>query len=245
MPQIEIRYFGISAFEITSEKGVKVLIDPCITGLPGIRFSPVGLEAFPRLDIILVSHGAKDHLGDTLALARQTGCDVMGASNITTYLQREGIDPKKLHQTIWGMMHDYKGLRIKVLESHHGSWIEHESGILSTIPLGFIIYTESGLGIYHPGDTSIFSDLKLFGELYRPQIGFLPVGLASEGGGKYELNAEEAALVTKWMGLKMVIPMHYARNSPDPQNFAQYVHRDAPDSRVVIMEPGEKMVYQF
>ena len=245
MPQIQLRYFGVSAFEITSEKGVKVLIDPCITGFRGIRFSPVGLEAFPKLDIILVSHGAADHLGDTLEMTTQTGCDVMAAADVATYLARKGVDTKKIQRTIWGMMHDYKGLRIRVVESHHGSWLEYEDGVLSAIPLGFILYTESGLGIYHPGDTSIFSDLKLFGELYCPQIGLLPVGLVSGGGGKHVLSAEEAAIVTKWMGLKMVIPVHYDKDSPDPQDFARHVHRESPDTRVIIMEPGEEIVYNF
>ena len=245
MPQIELRYFGISAFEITSEKGVKVLIDPCITGFHGIRFSPVGLEAFPKLDIILVSHGSADHLGDTLALAKQTGCDVMAAANVTTYLERKGLDTKKIRHTLWGMVHDYKGLRIRTVESHHVSSLEYEGQTLSGLPLGFILYTESGLGIFHPGDTSIFGDLKLFGELYRPQLGLLPVGLASGADGKHELSAEEAAIVTRWMGLKTVIPMHYAKDSPEPRNFAHYVSRESPDTRVVIMEPGEKTVYNF
>ena len=245
MAQIEIRYFGTSAFEITSEKGVKVLIDPCITGFWGIKFSPVGLEAFPKLDIILVSHGAPDHLGDTLELAKQTGCDVMAASDVATYLVRKGIDTSKIRRAIWGNLHDYKGLGIRVVESHHASWLEYEDGVLSAIPLGFILHTESGLGIYHPGDTSIFSDMKLFAELYHPQIGLLPVGLASAGGGKHEINAEEAAIVTKWMGLKMVIPMHYAKDSSDPEDFARYVKRESPDTKVAIMEPGEKLVYKF
>lgn len=240
-----MRYFGFSAFEVTSEKGVKVLIDPCITGFGGIRLSPVGLEAFPKLDIVLVSHGAADHLGDTLELARQTGCDVMAAADVATYLTRKGIDTNKIQRTIWGMKHNYKGLRIRAMESHHGSWLEYEDGVLSALPLGFILYTESGLGIYHPGDTSIFGDLKLFGELYRPQIGLLPVGLPSGAGGKHELSAEEAAMVTRWMGLKMVIPMHYAKDSPDPQDFACCVHRESPDTRVVIMEPGDKLIYDF
>jgi L-ascorbate metabolism protein UlaG (beta-lactamase superfamily) len=245
MSEIKIRYFGISAFEITSEKGVKVLIDPCITGLRGIKFSPVGLEAFPRLDIILVSHAAEDHLGDTLEIARQTGCDVMAAKDVATYLRKKGINPAKILSAIWGTLHDYKGLRIKVLESHHGSWLEDEGGVLSHIPLGFILYTESGLGIYHPGDTSIFGDLKLFGELYHPQIGLLPVGLPIAGNGRYELSPEEAAIVTKWMGLKIVIPMHYPRGSSEPQDFALNVHRESPDTKVVVMEPGEEIIYKI
>ncbi|MBI2957637.1 MAG: metal-dependent hydrolase [Chloroflexi bacterium] len=243
MPQIELRYFGVSGFEITSENGVKVLIDPCITGLHGVKSSPVGLEAFPTLDIILVSHGADDHLGDTLQLAKQTGCDVMGASDVATYLVRKGIDTRKIRRVVWGLKEDYKGLRIKVVESHHASWLTDGDIILSHMPLGFIVYTESGLGIYHPGDTSIFGDLKLFGELYRPQIGLLPVGLPSREGA--ELNAEEASLVTKWMDLKMVVPMHYAKGSSAPHDFARYVRRDSPDTRVVIMTPGEKLVYKF
>ena len=245
MPQIELRYFGISAFEITSERGVKVSIDPCITGFLGTRFSPVGLEAFPSLDLILVSHGSADHLGDTVELAKQTECDVIAAADVATYLARNGIGTKKIRRAIWGMMYDYKGLRIKVLESHHASWIEGNQGATGYIALGFIIYTESGLGIYHPGDTSIFSDIKLFGELYHPQIGLLPVGLPWPGRGKYELSPEEAAIVTRWMGLKLAIPMHYPLNSTEPHDFANHVQRESPDTRVVIMEPGQKFVYEF
>lgn len=205
----------------------------------------MGLEAFPQLDLILVSHGAGDHLGDTLELARRTGCPVMAAADVATYLARKGINSDKIQRTIWGMRHDFKGLGIRTLESHHGSWLEYEEGVLSALPLGFILYTESGLGIYHPGDTSIFGDLKLFGELYRPHIGLLPVGLPTGGSGKHELSAQEAALVTQWMGLKMVIPMHYALGSPDPQDFARYVHQESPQTRVVLMEPGQKLIYDF
>ena len=246
MPEIKLRYFGISAFELTSERGIKVLIDPCITGIHGIKFSPVGLEAFTDLDVILVSHGAHDHLGDTLELAKQTGCDVMAGADVSTHLARNGIDKKKTMPMIWGNVNDYKGLRIRAVESHHRSAIEYtEGGWLSSAPLGFIVYTESGLGIYHPGDTSIFGDLKLFGELYRPKIGLLPVGMPVMNGGKHLLSPEEAAMVTKWMGLKLVIPTHYAQNSPNPQDFALYVHRESPDTRVVIMNPGEEIVYQI
>ncbi|MFC1928104.1 metal-dependent hydrolase [Chloroflexota bacterium] len=246
MPQIKLRYFGISAFEITSERGVKVLIDPCITGFRGMKFSPVGLEVFPKLDIILVSHAAGDHLGDTLELAKQTGCDVVAAGNVATYLHRKGVAAEKIMRTVWGMMYDYKGIRIRVLESHHTSWLEYEDGVLTSIPLGFIVYTESGVGIYHPGDTSIFGDMKLFGELYHPQIGLLPVGLAGKDApGKHELSAEEAAIVTKWMGLKMVIPTHYAKGSSEPQDFAHYVHRESPDTKVVIIAPGDEIVYEI
>jgi len=105
MPQIKLRYFGISAFEVTSEKGVRVLIDPCITELRGTKISPVGLEAFPKLDVILVSHSAADHLGDTLELVRQTGCDVMAAGNVATYLARKGVDPQKILLKGRGLSH--------------------------------------------------------------------------------------------------------------------------------------------
>ena len=71
------------------------------------------------------------------------------------------------------------------------------------------------------------------------------MGVAWLGGGKHELSPEEAAIVTKWMGLKMVVPTHYPMNSTDPQDFAHYVHRESPDTSVVIMEPGEKIVYEF
>ncbi len=245
MPQVEIRYFGISAFEITSEKGVKVLIDPCITGVGETEFSPVGLEAVPKVDLILVSHGAADHLGDTLEIAQRTNCQIIAAADVAMYLDKRGVAPERIKRTIWGMEYDFKGLRIKVLESHHHSYVQYGEWVMSYIPLGFILYTESGLGIFHPGDTSIFSDLNLFGELYRPQIGLLPVGLSLPMEGKYELNPREAAIVAKWMGLKMVVPTHWAKGSSDPQDFARYAREESPDTKVVIMQPGEKIVHKF
>jgi L-ascorbate metabolism protein UlaG (beta-lactamase superfamily) len=196
--------------------------------------------------MILVSHAAEDHLGDTLELAKRTGCDIMAAKDVATYLRKEGVSPSKiLPSVIWGTLHDYKGLKIKVLESHHGTWLEYEGGVLSHLPLGFIIYTESGLGIYHPGDTSIFGDLKLFGELYHPQIGLLPVGLPIAGSGRYELSPEEAAIVTKWMGLKMVVPMHYPQGSSEPQDYIRYAKRESPDTKVVVMAPGDEITYKI
>ncbi len=154
----QLHFLGHSAFEIISEKGTRVLLDPYIINNAAC---PYRLEDIQNPDLILVSHAAADHLGDTLELAKKTGCDVLAAADVATFLVRNGIDKKKIKRAVWGNIWDYKGLRIRVVESHHISWMEYQGGVLSGVPLGFILYTESGLGIYHPGDTSISSDLKL------------------------------------------------------------------------------------
>ena len=110
---------------------------------------------------------------------------------------------------------------------------------MTGMPLGFMITLESGETLYHAGDTSIFSDLKLFGQLYRPRVGFLPVG--SYPGSHAELSPEEAALAAAWLGVQEAIPMHYEKGSDAPRRFSDEVSKKSPDVRVTVMEPGERM----
>lgn len=243
MPSIELRYLGNAAFEITSEKGVRVLIDPCLTGTAARAPSPAKPEEISDIDLILVSHGASDHLGDTLELAKRMGSQIVCGAEVSTHLAENGIEAERIRRVVWGVLYSFKGLRVKVLESKHISFLRSGDRILTGVPLGFILYTESNLGIYHPGDTAIFGDLKLFAELYQPQIGLLPVG--GVGGYLAELSSQEAALVAKWMQFKLAIPMHYAQGSQEPYIFSDLVRKEAPTTEVIILKAGEKITHRY
>jgi L-ascorbate metabolism protein UlaG (beta-lactamase superfamily) len=234
---IEIRYFATSAFEVITEGGKRVLIDPCITGWNGKNVSPVALDTVTGIDLILVSHAAPDHFGDTLELARRTGAQVVCDPAVHHILLDSGIEPERVHITAWGMVRQFDGVTVRCVESKHVSCTVHRGSMVTGLPLGFMLSTESGRTIYHPGDTAIFSDLKLFAELYAPEVGMLPI--SGFPGMPAELSIDEAALVAKWMKLKVVMPTHYTLGSDEPAQFEAAMMRESPTTKVVTLKPGE------
>jgi len=234
MLQVGLRFLGNSAFEILSEKNLRLLIDPHIKGN---QLCPISLDDLEPTDLILVSHAAKDHMSDALELAKKFNCPVICDPGVGYFLKSQGLPNEKVLSMVWGQVRPFEGLKIRALESRHISFFRDSPIPITGLPLGFILYTESGLRIYHSGDTSIFSDLKLFGELYRPDIGMILVG--NYPGAFAELSPEEAALAVKWLGLKVAIPMHYEKGSEDPLKFSEFVRRESPQTQAMIMEPGE------
>ena len=234
MPNVALRYFGNSAFEILSEKGIRILIDPHITGN---SLCPLSLNEISPAELILVSHAAKDHMGDAPELARKFGCSVVCDPATAYHLRSKGLPEKQVVGMIWGQVWPFRNLQIRALESKHVSF--RMDGASATIgpPLGFIIGTESGFKFYHSGDTSIFSDLKLFGQLYRPDVGLILVG--NYPGALAELSPAEAALAVKWLGVKWAIPMHYEKGSMEPQQFIRAARQYSPKIKTIIMQPGQ------
>jgi L-ascorbate metabolism protein UlaG (beta-lactamase superfamily) len=234
MSRVSLRFLGNSAFEILSEKGVRILIDPHIRGN---QLCPISLDDLEPADLILVSHAAKDHMSDAPELARNFQCPVICDPAVAYFLKSQGGPDEKIISMVWGQVFPYRGLKVRALESKHISFFRNGPIPITGLPLGFILYTESDLRIYHSGDTSIFSGLELFGELYRPDIGLILVG--NYPGALAELSPEEAAMAVKWLRLKVAIPMHYEKGSAEPQQFVESVKRQSPRTQAIIMEPGE------
>jgi L-ascorbate metabolism protein UlaG (beta-lactamase superfamily) len=234
MIKVGLRYLGNSAFEMATERGLRIYIDPHIRGN---ELCPVVLDDLLPADLILVSHGAKDHMGDAPELSRRFRCPVVCDPGVAHYLRNQGITENQIILMVWGMVWSFRGLKIRAVESRHISFLREGPSAITGLSLGFIITTESGLNLYHSGDTSIFSDLKLFGQLYRPDVGCILVG--NYPGALAELSPEEAALAAKWLGLKWAIPMHYEKGSAEPHRFMKAVKRLSPKTKVLLMEPGQ------
>ncbi len=234
---VRVKFHGVAAFEITTETGQKILIDPFFEHNELARAT---LADFPRVDLLLVSHGAEDHMGDTLALMQRTSAFLLSGLDVATHMRRQGIPRERTQHVLWGDLIEFEGIQVKILESKHGSFIDSSGAFLSTIPLGFLITTHSGIRIYHPGDTAIFGDLKLFGQLYKPQIGLMPVG--NVPGAYAHMNPQEAALATKWLGLRYAIPMHYWKGTNEPDQFRDEVKRVSPRTKVILLQPGGEVL---
>ncbi|MFH1927371.1 MAG: MBL fold metallo-hydrolase [Chloroflexota bacterium] len=249
---VSIRFLGTAAFEIITAGGKRILIDPYLDENP---VSPIKVADLDHLDLLLVTHAAYDHLGDAEAILRRLpdlplicGADVRG------YLMYRGIDGNRLRAIPWGMMIQEAGIRVRPVESRHWSYIQTEDfHSFSSTPLGFIIYAGEGQRIYVSGDTAIFGDLKLLGELYEPTVGLINVGVPAKhrgmahGVAEYltgEMDAREAAMACQWLGLKYAIPCHHDDATlPEIVRFNELLTQarqtDPTAPEPIILIPGE------
>jgi L-ascorbate metabolism protein UlaG (beta-lactamase superfamily) len=246
-----IRFFGVAAYELISSAGRRILVDPFLDENPG---SPVKSDQLEPPDLILVSHAAPDHLGDTETLARRTGAPVVCGGEVRAYLTAKGIPAKQIRATTWGIAVEVNGIHVQPVECHHWSQIRMPDGTFASgVPMAFIITLAPTVRFYHYGDTAIFSDLKLQAELYRPTIGCVGIANPLEilhrnpMPGRMvtaEMSPREGALAAQWLGLETVLPCHYIDpNCPEVDEFHAHLARaEAAGSKVpqsIVLKPGE------
>ena len=223
-----LTYHGAASFEIVGPTH-RVLIDPFLSQNPMAPCAPDDLET---PDVILVSHAAFDHYGDSASIAKRTGAPVVCDAAVRAMLIDDGVSPDQVSATTWGIVVEAAGLKIRPVECHHWS-----SGTLSDgrqvvgNPIAFIVETEPGVRIYHYGDTCIF-DMRLIGELYRPTVGLLGCTLPRElshlipGPATFltgEMDADEAARTAEMLGLELAVACHYLAKDAEVDRFLELV----------------------
>jgi L-ascorbate metabolism protein UlaG (beta-lactamase superfamily) len=210
-----VTFLGVAGYEITWDEH-RILIDPYLSGNPA---SPIRHEDLATPDVILVSHAAFDHFGDTFAIAQRTGAPVVCGGDVRNLLLAMGLPSEQVRATVWGLVTRVNGVTIQPVECHHWSQAQLPNGQwISGVPMGFIVQTEPDVGIYHYGDTAIFSDLRLLAQLYHPTIGLLgcsqPQILLQKvpGPGDIltgEMSPREAALAAEFLGVRLAVACHY------------------------------------
>ena len=250
-PSTRIRFFGVAAYEIVTRDGRHILVDPFLDQNPG---SPVKHNALDQVDLLVVSHAAFDHLGDTEHIARRTGCPVICGGEVKAYLVAKGIPATQIRATTWGIRVEVAGIEVQPVECHHWSHIRMPDGTFASgVPMAFVIYADEGVRFYHYGDTALFSDMKLQAELYRPTIGC--VGIANPQQilhlnpmpGRMmtaEMSPYEGALSAQWLELETVLPCHYI-NPSDPEvaefetHLAALARQGKTVPRSMVLKPGD------
>jgi L-ascorbate metabolism protein UlaG (beta-lactamase superfamily) len=238
-PQVKLLYLSNSGFLLTTEDNRKILIDPYLSKNPAAPFGPGDL---PKLDLIMVSHAAFDHLGDAFDLAKKNQAPLLSDFLVKEMAYEAGVPKELVKSFSYGGVVQRAGVEIRALLAHHVSNAKLQNGQLATgTPLAFLLTTSEGLRIHHMGDTCLFQDLKLVGQLYRPHIGLIPVGAAAPQYGT-DLPPNEAALAAQWTGCEVAVPMHYC-DGEQPLAFARAVETMLPWMEVKQMIPGQELVF--
>ena len=196
-----ITYFGHSTFSVTTPSGQVALIDPWVMTNPRC---PESLKKLDRLDAIFLTHAHSDHLGDLVALAKKFRPKLVASFETGLWLGSRGFKEQvcPMNKGGWQQVGDF---HVNMTHAMHSNSIEDDGKVVyGGEPAGYIVTLPGGMTIYHAGDTALFGDMKLIGELYQPLIAMLPIG------DLYTMGPREAAYAIRLLGVKHVIPMHYA-----------------------------------
>lgn len=237
---VKVTYLGHAAFRIVSPKGVVIYIDPFLSENPS---TPPEMKAVDKADLILVTHGHGDHVGDTLAIAEKTNAKIIAIAELGRYLENQGA--KDVTRMNKGGTYTTHGIDVTMVNALHSSSVtvteeianaqKKERIVDAGDPAGFVIRLENGFSIYHAGDTAVFGDMKIIGEIYKPELSLLPIG------SHFTMDPAEATYAAKLLGSKYVIPMHYGTFpvlTGTPEVFLKLMEK-VPQTKVLVLNPGE------
>lgn len=228
MADVKITWLGHSAFLLEAEK--KVLIDPFISGNPATPCSSEELDP----DIIAVTHGHGDHLGDTIEIGARTGCRIISIHEVANYIKSKGVFAEGMNK---GGTINIEGITFTMTDAIHSSSIDASCFSFDGSCLAGFVIGIGGHRIYHAGDTGVFGDMQLIGELYEPELALLPIG------SRFTMGIKEAVKAVELIRPGTVIPMHYNTFDvikQDTEEFRRAVEAKV-NTKVVIMKPGESI----
>lgn len=225
---MKITYHGHSVVQV--ETGTtSLIIDPFLTGNTLAKVAAEDIQ----VDYILLTHGHNDHVGDTVALAQRNNATVIAPNELAVFLSWKGCQVHPMH--IGGAAQFDFG-RVKLTQAFHGSAYtddEAQQIVYTGMPSG-ILLTIGGKTLYHAGDTALFSDMKLIGELNQIDLAFLPIG------DNFTMGPDDALLAAEWLKADQIVPIHYntfPMIKQDPHQFTDQLKAKGLAGKV--LESGE------
>lgn len=242
-PNTQLLWYGQSAFKLTTPSGKVLLIDPWLTN-PVNPTGKADLAKLDRADLILITHGHFDHVGDAAAIAQKTKAKLVSTADLGQALVNYGGYPKDLvgletQGNFGGELVLLSGeVKVAFIPAVHSSAVASDGSPAQYAgnPGGFLISVKNGPVIYHTGDTDLFRDMTLI-----PQFGKVSLMLACIGD-HFTMGPARAAEAVKLVNPATVIPMHFGTFpalTGTPQAFAQALRQQGVKSKLRVMKVGE------
>jgi L-ascorbate metabolism protein UlaG (beta-lactamase superfamily) len=222
-----LTWLGHATFRIESPGGKRIYVDPFLNGNPKCPENELEPE---RVDVIALTHGHDDHVGDTVELAKKHSCPVVAMLELSSWLSSKGVEesigPNK------GGTVDAQGVKFTLTNAFHSS--STPDGGYGGEACGLVVTLEDGTKVYFAGDTCVFGDMQLIGRIYEPDVAVLPIG------GHYTMDPKEAAVALELLGTKRCVPCHFG-TFPVLTGTPQELKQLAPGVDIAEIDPGESV----
>jgi L-ascorbate metabolism protein UlaG (beta-lactamase superfamily) len=229
MPKLSFTWIGHATFIFRTPGGKRIIMDPWVRTNPSC---PDSAKQVGPLDLMLMTHGHGDHTSDAVSIGRSSGAHAVAPYELALWLQKKGL------QHVTGMnpggtLH-MLGVSVTMVPAIHSSSVEDDGQVVYTgIATGYVITFEDGTTVYFAGDTSIFGDMRLIAEIYKPSIAFLPIG------DLYTMGPEQAAKACELLNVAQVVPMHYGTFPALTGTPAKLRELIGSRTQVLELRPGE------
>jgi L-ascorbate metabolism protein UlaG (beta-lactamase superfamily) len=229
MADTTLTWLGHAAFRLDTPGGKRIYVDPFLNGNPKC---PPGEVQPERADIVALTHGHVDHVGDALAIGKKHGSTIVAQVELAGWLGQQGADESRLIGFNKGGTTEVGGVKFTLTNAFHSS--STLDGTYAGEACGIVIETENGTTLYFAGDTCVFGDMQLIGRIYEPDVAVLPIG------DFYTMGPREAAVALELLGVKRCVPCHWGTFgllTGTPDELAKL----APDVQVERLEPGDSV----
>lgn len=249
--ETKLHFYGHVAFRVETPSGGVILIDPWLSAPTNPEKDSVA--KLNKVDYILVTHGHRDHVGESVEIAKKTGAVLIAPYGLSFNMKSVLGYPEKqatlaTNGNVGGTIYlDNIGVKVTIVNAIHGSDLilgnppaGQPSALASGNPVGYVLEIKDGPTIYYTGDTDLFMDMKLIAEFYKVDLMIVCIG------GHFTMDPVRAALAVEWVNPKQVVPMHfgtYGLLKGTPAQFKEALEKRKLSGRMVEMKPGEARTF--